>query len=88
MSKSGSEMTFEEFQAMLAEELMLPAAKLTPDANLVEDLQVDSLALASMMLSLEKLGISIPIERAWEIETVGDAYNAYVEGLKAGNKHG
>lgn len=81
-SEPDPEMTFEEFRAMLAEELMLPVEKLNPEANLIKDLQVDSLALASMMLHLEKMGVTIPIERAWEIETVGDAYSAYVEGLQ------
>ncbi len=80
--KSNRELTFEEFQAVLAEELMLPKESLTPEASLIRDLQVDSLALASMMLRMQELGIMIPIERAWEIETVGDAYRAYLEGLR------
>lgn len=80
--KSNRELTFEEFQAILADELMLPRESLKPDASLIRDLQVDSLALASMMLRMQELGIAIPIERAWEIETVGDAYRAYLEGLR------
>ncbi len=80
--KSNRELTFEEFQAILADELMLPKESLHPEASLIRDLQVDSLALASMMLRMQELGIAIPIERAWEIETVGDAYRAYLEGLR------
>lgn len=74
---------FEDFQAVLAEELVLPKDKLLPEAELVQDLQVDSLALASMMLRLEELGVNIPMESAWEIRTVGDAYRAYLDGLQA-----
>ena len=77
-------LSFEEFQALLAEELMLPPDKLKPEASFVQDLQVDSLALASMMLRLEELGVSIPFESAWEIQTVGDAYRCYLESLGGG----
>ncbi|MEW6566818.1 MAG: phosphopantetheine-binding protein [Chloroflexota bacterium] len=74
-------LTFEEFQAILAEELMLPKDKLRPDADLVQDLQVDSLALAAMMLRLEELGVELPLESAWEIRTVGEAYRIYQASL-------
>jgi len=40
--------------------------------------------LASMMLRLEELGVSIPFESAWEIQTVGDAYRCYLESLSGG----
>ncbi len=83
MEKRDKTLTFEEFRAILSEELMQPAEKLTPEASLIHDLQVDSLALASMMLRMQEMGVVIPLERAWEIETVGDAYQAYVEGLQA-----
>jgi acyl carrier protein len=29
------------------------------------------------MLSLEEMGIEIPLEAAWDVETVGDAYQVY-----------
>ena len=31
------------------------------------------------MLRMEELGIGIPLEAAWEVETVGDAYRLYTE---------
>jgi hypothetical protein len=31
------------------------------------------------MLRLEEMGITIPIEAAWEVETVGDAYAVYTQ---------
>jgi hypothetical protein len=37
-----------------------------------------------MMLRLEELGVSIPLESAWEIETVEDAYRAYLDDRQAG----
>jgi len=60
-------------------QIAVPLDALQEGAAFIEDLQVDSLALASMMLRLEELGLSILLERAWEIETVGDAYKAYCE---------
>jgi len=77
-------LSFEEFRAILAEELVLPPEKLVPEASFVQDLQVDSLALASMMLRLEELGVSIPFESAWEIQTVSDAYRCYLESTSGG----
>jgi acyl carrier protein len=56
---------------------MLSEEKLTLEASLIQDLQVDSLALASMMLRMEEMGFDFPIESAWEMETVGDIYNMY-----------
>ena len=72
-------LSFDAFRQILAEELAVPLDALQEGVAFIEDLQVDSLALASMMLRLEELGLSIPLERAWEIETVEDAYNAYCE---------
>ena len=72
-------LSFEEFQSLLAKELMLPIESLTKDSLLIEDLQVDSLAMVSMMLRFEDEGLFIPIERAWDMETVDDVYQAYWE---------
>jgi acyl carrier protein len=35
--------------------------------------------MVDMMLRLEEMGISIPLEVAWQIETVGDAYQYCTE---------
>lgn len=74
-----SMLSFDDFRKLLAEELMLPEDQLTKEASLIQDLQVDSLALASMMLRMEELGFEFPIESAWEMETVGDIYDTYRE---------
>jgi acyl carrier protein len=72
-------LSFDDLRKLLAEELMLPEDQLTKEASLIQDLQVDSLALASMMLRMEELGFEFPIESAWEMETVGDIYDTYRE---------
>jgi acyl carrier protein len=53
--------------------------KVVPEASFVEDLLADSIQLMDMMLGMEETGIDIPVEFAWEIETVGDAYQLYRE---------
>lgn len=77
--KQKTPLSFEHFQSLLAEEWMLPTETLPQDASLVDDLQIDSLAMVSMMLRFEQEGIVIPIERAWDMKTIGDVYEAYVE---------
>jgi acyl carrier protein len=39
-----------------------------------------------LMLGLEENGINIPIEAAWDVQTVGDAYRVYSESLKGGDQ--
>ena len=48
------------------------------------DLRADSIQLVNLMLRMEELGIGIPLEAAWEVETVGDAYRLYRENAGAG----
>ncbi len=75
--------TFEEFRRIVAEELDVDESKVLPEASFVEDLMADSIQLVEMMLSLEERGILIPIEMAWQVRTVGDAYRLYTEALEA-----
>jgi acyl carrier protein len=53
--------------------------KVTREASFVDDLLADSIQLVELMLHMEEMGISIPMEAAWEVETVGDAYRLYRE---------
>jgi acyl carrier protein len=78
--------TFEQFRHMLAEELQIDESRLTPGASFVNDLAVDSIQLVEMMLSLEEKGISIPMEAAWDVQTVEDAYHVYLGLPRAGAK--
>ena len=73
--------TFEEFQHMLADVLQIDEEKVVPDASFVNDLMVDSIKLVELMLGLEENGINIPMEAAWDVQTVGDAYRVYKESL-------
>ena len=75
--------TFEEFRRIIAEELDVDENLVVPEASFIEDLMADSIQLVEMMLHLEELGVSIPMERAWQVRTVGDAYRFYAEQAEA-----
>jgi len=77
--------TFEEFKRMLVDILQVDEEKVVPDASFVSDLMVDSIKLVELMLGLEENGINIPIEAAWDVQTVGDAYRVYSESLAGGS---
>ena len=70
---------FEEFQSIIAEGLQVERGKVVREASFIDDLLADSIQLVDLMLHMEEMGISIPVEAAWEIETVGDAYQLYTE---------
>ena len=72
-------MTFQEFRRIIARELQVGEAQVIREASFMEDLSADSIQLVSLMLRMADLGIGIPLEAAWEIETVGDAYRLYKE---------
>ena len=71
--------TFEEFRRLIAEELDVDENLVVPEASFIEDLMADSIQLVEMMLRLEEMGIHIPMEKAWQVRTVGDAYRFYSE---------
>ncbi len=73
-------LSFEEFRDLMARELQLKKEDLTEDASFY-DLMVDSIRMVEMLLHLEEQGVEIPLELAWQIETVGDAYRLYQETL-------
>lgn len=75
-------LSFEDFQAMLAELLNTDPALLKADAYFITDLGVDSLRLAEILLQLEDLGLEISPDLVWEIQTVADAYRYYQESLE------
>lgn len=83
MEESGLKpISFEEFQAFLAEILLIDPAKLAREASLINDLCVDSLRWVEMALRVEQLGVQIPSEAFWDINTVGDAYDMYVAAFR------
>jgi acyl carrier protein len=75
---SSGPVSFDEFRKMLAEVLLIEEERIIPEASFVTDLFVDSLRWVEMALSIEQLGVEMPSEAFWEIQTVGDAYNTYM----------
>ena len=64
---------FEKVKEMLVEELSVDADEVTPSAELVNDLGINSLELADLvMLCEDKFGITIDDEDAQKFVTVGD----------------
>jgi acyl carrier protein len=80
---SHTPLTFEEFKHLVAEGLQMDEDKIVPEASFVSDLMVDSIKLVELMLGLEENGITIPMEAAWDVQTVGDAYRVYKESATA-----
>ncbi|RVZ00461.1 acyl carrier protein [Helicobacter pylori] len=73
---------FEDIQAVIAEQLNVDAAQVTPEAEFVKDLGADSLDVVELIMALEeKFGIEIPDEQAEKIVNVGDVVK-YIEGNK------
>jgi acyl carrier protein len=77
MKDEDTPVSFEEFRRMIARELHLDESKVRPDASFVDDLYADSIRLVEMMLRLKEQGVTIPMEDAWNVRTVEDAYKVY-----------
>ena len=64
---------FEKVKELLVEELSVEADEITPSAELVNDLGINSLELADLvMLCEDKFGVSIDDDDAQKFVTVGD----------------
>jgi acyl carrier protein len=64
---------------ILVEKLGIAATEITPEANFMKDLGIDSLDYAELVMELEQaFDITIPDNEAEKIKTVGQAI-AYVE---------
>ncbi|WQT06623.1 acyl carrier protein [Helicobacter pylori] len=70
---------FETIQAVIAEQLNVDTAQVTPEAEFVKDLGADSLDVVELIMALEeKFNIEIPDEQAEKIVNVGDVVK-YIE---------
>ena len=72
-------MTFEKVRDMIASQLQLDAASITPESRLVEDLRADSANVMVMILELEtEFGLEVEDEVILNLKTVGDVVK-YIE---------
>jgi len=70
---------FEKLKELLAEELQINANEITPEAELANDLGINSIELADLvMLCEDKFGVEIDDEDIHKFITVGDVV-AYLE---------
>ncbi len=70
-------LSFEQFQALVADILEVDVEKVIPTAYFVTDLGVDSVKLVEVVLELQRLGVELTPDLAWRIQTVGNAYEYY-----------
>ena len=67
------ETMFEKVQAILAKQLRVDIAKVTPDAQIKKDLGADSLDILQLLMRIEdQYGIVIPDKALATFNTVGD----------------
>lgn len=64
---------FEKVQTILAKQLRIDAAKITPDSQIKKDLGADSLDILQLLMRIEdQYGIVIPDQALAQFNTVGD----------------
>ena len=65
--------TFEKISSLMAEQLSIDKASITPESEIIKDLGADSLDLVEMLLSMEEsFGVTITDEQTESIKTVKD----------------
>ena len=69
-------MTFDTVASMIAKQLKLNAADITPDQRLVEDLHADSANVMVMIMDMEDtFNITVEDDAINTLKTVGDVVN-------------
>ena len=67
---------FEKVKNLFVEELGIDAEKVTMEAKLEEDLEIDSLGIVEVVMAFEdEFGIQIDDEELTDVGTVGQAVN-------------
>jgi acyl carrier protein len=70
---------FDKVKEIIVDKLGVDAAKVTAEANFINDLGADSLDVVEFVMEVEKeFGITIPDEEAGKMTTVADAVK-YIE---------
>lgn len=76
---------YQEVKEILTKKLGIVESEITPDANLVKDLGIDSLDYAEIVMEFEQtFDIKIPDQDAESLSTVGQAVDYINQKLKAG----
>ena len=76
-------MVFDKVKEIIVNELSVEADKVTPEANLKEDLGADSIDAVEVIMSLEdEFNVTISDDAAQNIKTVQDLVN-YIEAEQA-----
>lgn len=69
-----SDPILDKIKGIIAEQLDVPEADVSPEKSFTDDLQADSLAIVELVLALEEeFNIKIPDDKVDSIKTVGDA---------------
>ena len=72
-------MIFDTVKSMIAKQLKVDEASITPESRLIEDLKADSANVMVMIMDLEdKYGIMVEDDQNMKLKTVGDVV-AYIE---------
>jgi acyl carrier protein len=75
-------LTYDEFKALIVDQLGVESDSVTPQANFQDDLNADSLDLVELIYAFEEAtGTEIPDEDAERITTVGQAWDYLQERL-------
>ena len=65
--------TLEKVKSLVADHLCIPVDSIKDDADIVRDLNADSIDLVEMVMTFEdEFGISIPDEKLSSLKTVAD----------------
>ena len=75
-----SSVSFEKFSEIVANSLFVDQSQISRETHFINDLAVDSIRLVELYLSFQDLGLEIPSDAVWQIQTVGDAYDYYLNG--------
>lgn len=75
----GDKMVFDKIKEIIIEQLSVDESMVTPETNLMKDLEADSLDAVEIIMAIEEeFGIEIPDEDAEKFQLVGDLVR-YVE---------
>lgn len=76
-------MVFEKVKKIIVEELNVAEEKVTMEANLVEDLEADSLDAVEIIVRIEEeFNLQVDDEAAESVKTVGDLVKCIEANLK------